>query len=123
MALLTSGMPYQSGETERDIRELYSWASRLTTELRALLCNLDGQNVIEARSVKASGIKGMISASQLPQMTYCNIGMGEGVNFLNDDGETVASIYCTDAGLVIEAANVNISGTFTVNGAEIGVEE
>lgn len=95
MSSFLSGMPMYTGETERDIKELNTWACKLVTELRTLLYSLDTQNVTEARKVKASGISGKLNKNQIPCLDTISVKCGteNGIRFVDDDLNTVASIY------------------------------
>lgn len=100
MALLTIEMPPD------DAQSLRSWACRLLSELRSLLYALDSSNVLEARSVNAAGIRGIISQEQLGDIdiskisgdrAYVNVmpGTQNGVAFFEKEGtqDVAARIY------------------------------
>lgn len=129
MALFCAPMPPYTGDTKSDIEALRSWCCRLTSELRSVLYALDASNVIEARSVKASNIRGLISDSQLSGIdvskitgdrSCINVSAGEenGVAFYSasSSGSPVlaARIYYRDEGdqpgLHIDAENIYAGG-------------
>ncbi len=102
MAALTTPFPLQTGDPTADIAALRSWACSLVAELRNLIYSLDASNVIEAATVRATGIKGTLNTDQLPDCINFRSGAENGITFT--DGEnTTAQIYCDSDGLHISA--------------------
>jgi hypothetical protein len=103
MAALTTAFPLQTGEPEADIAELRSWACSLVAELRNLIYKLDASNVIEAATVKATGIRGTLNPEQLPDCISFEIGAENGITYTDGD-DTAAQIYCDSTGLHIKTS-------------------
>lgn len=129
MSSFLTGMPLRTGNYERDLQELYTWACKLIVELRSLLYSLDAQNVKEARSVLASRISGVLRESQIPTMTTIKVsdGADNGIRFVNSNSDVLASIYYDgdNKKLVFdstEAIYLDSNGAVRVNGDD-GVTE
>lgn len=129
MSSFLTGMPLRTGNYERDLQELYTWACKLIVELRSLLYSLDAQNVKEARSVLASGISGVLRESQIPNMTTIKVsdGADNGIRFVNSNLDVLASIYydSDNEKLVIDstkAIHLDSNGAVRVNGDDIKTE-
>lgn len=79
MPNLTTPFLKLSGDTEQDLKQIEQWSVSLVDELKSLLCNLDGGNVIEASSVKAQNIdctKARIKDAQVQSMTADKLTAG-----------------------------------------------
>ncbi len=111
MAALTTAFPLQTGNPEADISELRSWACALVSELRNLIYSLDASNVIEAATVKATGVRGTLNEDRLPEHISFESGTENGITFTDGD-DAAAQIYCDSAGLHINATkDVYINST------------
>lgn len=101
MPNLTTPFLKLSGDTERDLKQIEQWSVSLVDELKSLLCNLDGGNVIEASSVKAQNIDcttAKIKDAQVQSMTADKLTAGvidvsEGISISgsHDDKESGGS--------------------------------
>lgn len=79
MPNLTTSLLRLTGDTQTDLKRIEEWAAGLVDELKALFCNLDGGNVIEASSVKAQNIdctKAKIKDAQVQSMTADKLTAG-----------------------------------------------
>lgn len=80
MPNLTTGFPsLNSGDHNKDMKEMREWAMSLTDELRAILCNLDAGNVTEAGTVKAQNIdtaQAKIKDAQIKSLTADKLTAG-----------------------------------------------
>lgn len=100
MPNLTTGFPsLNSGDYNKDMKEMREWAMSLTDELRAILCNLDAGNVAEAGTVKAQNIDtaqakikdAQIKSLTADKLTAGTIDTGE-ITISNSDGNRKMNI-------------------------------
>lgn len=121
MPNLTTSFPKQTGDSEKDIKRLYSWAVSLTDELKALLCNLDSGNVTEAAKVQASNIdcsKAKIKDAQVQSMTADKLTAGTidagEINVININADNINTGHLStddvEIGAESETGKVQISG-------------
>lgn len=136
MPNLTTSFPKQTGDSEKDIKRLYSWAVSLTDELKALLCNLDSGNVTEAAKVQASNIdcsKAKIKDAQVQSMTADKLTAGTidagEINVININADNINTGHLStddvEIGAESETGKVQISGESMIfteklsNGSEV----
>lgn len=104
MANLTSALPRRTGDLERDYNNLYSWATSLVDELKAILCNLDSGNVTEAAAVKAQNIdvsQAKIKDAQIKSLTADKLTAGT-----IDTGEITISNKDSSNSVVLDAKSM-----------------
>lgn len=98
MPNLTTPFLKLSGDTERDLKQIEEWSVALVDELKSLLCNLDGGNVLEASSIKAQNIdctKAKIKDAQIQDLTADKLTAGtidaEEINVININADNIVT--------------------------------
>lgn len=98
MPNLTTPFLKLSGDTERDLKQIEQWSVALVDELKSLLCNLDGGNVLEASSIKAQNIdctKARIKDAQIQDLTADKLTAGtidaEEINVININADNIVT--------------------------------
>lgn len=113
-AFKTASPSPPTGNAEADIQSLYTTLYSLIFELRTLLHSLDAQNVLRAKTVRADGIMGTISADKLPDTVH-ELSISGSIHITDSDGTKLGTISADNAGNV----TIDTAGEFVVNGTAL----
>lgn len=98
MPNLTTPLLLLTGDTQTDLKRIDDWATGLVDDLKALFCNLDGGNVLEASSVKAQNIdctKARIKDAQIQDLTADKLTAGTidalEINVININADNIVT--------------------------------